>query len=147
VPSGQPISTDSVGPKTFNVSANDLAGNQSSASVTYKVEYAFSGFLPPLEENKGYKEGSAIPVKFQLQDSLNNYISTALAKLYLMDAAGNISPASSKGNANQDNIFRYDLTENQYIFNLHTKGLSAGSWMLIAEIDDGTSQGILILIK
>lgn len=46
VASGSSIDTSSVGLKTFTVDATDEAGNTSSQSVQYTVEYGFRRFLP-----------------------------------------------------------------------------------------------------
>lgn len=48
--------------------AKDNAGNTGSASVTYSVHYAFSGFFRPIDNGvlNVAKAGSAIPVKFSL---------------------------------------------------------------------------------
>jgi ELWxxDGT repeat protein len=52
VPDGSSVDTTSPGTKTFTVTATDGAGNSVSVSATYTVvatTYAFSGFLPPVD--------------------------------------------------------------------------------------------------
>src|SRR5512139_1466544 len=46
--SGAPVDTATVGAHGFSVEATDCAGNSASAAATYQVQYAFSGFLPPV---------------------------------------------------------------------------------------------------
>lgn len=59
-----------VGSVTVNCTgAKDNAGNTGSASVTYSVVYAFTGFFRPIDNGGVYnvvKAGSAVPAKFSL---------------------------------------------------------------------------------
>jgi len=48
VGAGAAVDTATVGDKTFSVSVADAAGNQSAASHSYTVQYAFSGFSNPI---------------------------------------------------------------------------------------------------
>jgi hypothetical protein len=69
VPSGSPIATASVGAKTFVVTASDNAGNATSLTHAYSVNYNFSGFFQPVDNLPTVnlaKAGSAIPVMFSL---------------------------------------------------------------------------------
>ena len=56
------------------------------------------------------------------------------------------TPLSSSA-ADSGNIFRYDSTNNQYIYNLATGSFSTRTWQLKIVIDDGTSHTVLISIK
>lgn len=145
VPSGDQIDTATVGAKSFTVTAKDMAGNETSQTVTYFVQYDFGGFLPPVEGGREYKINRTIPVKFQLRDADGNYVSSAVAKLYLVDSGGNVFEAEAAGNSSTGNLFR--ATENQYVFNLKTKGLAAGDWQLLVRFDDGTTQSVMIVLK
>lgn len=140
VASGETIDTSSAGEKTFEVTAEDLAGNQTTETVTYYVNYQYGGLLFPLNNKNKFIMGSAIPVKFQLTDIFGNYISTAEARLFLIYGDEQKQPAISKGNSNTENLFRYDFQDSQYIFNLDTKVLSKGIWFLRIELNDSTSQ-------
>jgi hypothetical protein len=40
--------------------------------------------------------------------------------------------------ANEGDLFCYDKTSQQHIFNLGTKNLSVGTWRLRVRLDDGT---------
>jgi hypothetical protein len=144
VPSGQAIDTGTVGAKNFAVTASDLAGNETAIAVTYYVRYGFSGILPPLGTDRAFNLGSVVPVKFRLTDASGSFIDYAQARLYLAPiddgTTGAEVVAVAAGNANTRNLFRYDEQDDQYVFNLDTKNLSAGSWQLRIELDDGTSQ-------
>ncbi|MFN2416869.1 MAG: PxKF domain-containing protein, partial [Pyrinomonadaceae bacterium] len=69
VANGALIDTSAVGSHTFTVTGADIAGNSATATSTYKVVYAFSGFLQPVENLPALNianAGGAIPVKFSL---------------------------------------------------------------------------------
>ncbi|HBV98046.1 MAG: hypothetical protein JL50_00935 [Peptococcaceae bacterium BICA1-7] len=48
---------------------------------------------------------------------------------------------------NDGNLFRYDNTDNQYIYNLRAKDLSPGEWRLRISLGDETSKYIKIVVK
>lgn len=86
------------------------------------------------EKSKAYKSGSTIPVKLQLLNSDNvNISSSALTLtargLRLIDS-NTTSDVVDSGNANPDNNFRYDSALRGYIYNLSTKGLVRGKYVL-----------------
>jgi hypothetical protein len=84
---GDPLDTSTVGSKDFTVTGTDLAGNETIVSVTYRVEYGFSGFSAPV--NPGalnvVKAGSAVPLKFTVTDATGAPVST-LASVSLISA-------------------------------------------------------------
>jgi hypothetical protein len=153
VPDGSLIDTASVGTKTFTVDAVDNAGNSATKKVTYHVGYAYGGILQPInaDESSVFKLGSTIPVKFQLKDANGNFVTNAVAKIYLAKISSGITgtetEATSTSAATVGNLFRYDSTSNQYIFNLGTKSLSTGTWQIRIELDDGTSKSAKVSLK
>lgn len=90
------------------------------------------------DQTKAYKSGSTIPVKLQLLSASNGNISssgTALVARDLRLMSGNTTaPVADSGNSNPDYTFRYDSTlggtGGGYIFNLSTKGLASGQYVL-----------------
>jgi hypothetical protein len=93
--------------------------------VTYNV-------CAQYDQTQPKKLGSTVPVKLQLCDvNGTNYSSASIVVhatgLAVVGMANNLTPDDS-GNANPDNDFRYDGT--QYIFNLSTKNLSTGAWLM-----------------
>jgi hypothetical protein len=153
VPDGGAIETSSVGTKTFTVEAVDYAGNSATKTVTYHVGYTYDGIRQPINADGSsvFKLGSTIPVKFQLMDANGNFVTGATAKIYMAKISGTITgselEATSTSAATTGNLFRYDITGNQYIFNLGTKTLSTGTWQIRIELDDGTSKYVTIGLK
>lgn len=135
------IVTSSVGAHSYVVSATDKAGNSATVTVNYSVKYDFRGFLSPADKSTN-KQGSAIPVKFQLFDASGNPVSTATATITVDGNA-----ATSTGSSSTGNYFRYDPTSQQYIFNLNTKPLSVGTHLIVVKLDDGTSRSLSISLK
>ena len=147
------IDTSSVGLKTVTVTVKDNAGNSITATKTCYVTYAFVGFLEPInnDDSSIFKLGSTVPVKFQLVDAQGSFISTAVAKIYVTKLTNavtgdEVEPVSTS-TATTGNLFRYDSTSNQYIFNLGTKSLSRGTWQIKVVLDDGTTKTVLISLR
>jgi hypothetical protein len=149
--SGENLDTETVGPHTLNFTASDNAGNAASLSITYYVEYDFSGFLSPAGMDKSFKAGSSIPVKFAITDAGAGYPADAAAKLYVArmtdGKAEDEFPAVSKSAAAEGNQFRYDTDSKQYIFNLDTKGFAPGEYRLRIDLGDGTVNILVITLK
>jgi Tol biopolymer transport system component len=126
---GAALDTSSVGAKTFNVSASDVAGNASQKSVGYTVGY---GVSPQYDQLRVHQSGSTIPVKFRLTDASGANLSSAGVVVSATrtirvstDTSGQLADA---GAANPDLNFRYD--GGGYIFNLKTTGYAPGTYLL-----------------
>jgi len=144
---------------TFN--ATDLAGNPADPKTAkVQVVYTFGGFLPPLLMDgsasiKQSKLGRTIPVKFQLLCN-GTPVGTAVASISvykMIDAAlgtmdtTNLTEDSGSANSNT-NLFRYDATSQQYIYNLSTKGFPApATYRLIVYMDDGTEKYVDVSLR
>jgi hypothetical protein len=82
-------------------------------------------------------------VKFQIADG-SLFVKDATATIHLVKLsnteAGEEIQVTSTSNATTGNLFRYDLTDNQYIFNLGTKDLEVGQYKAVIAITlDGTT--------
>ncbi len=151
---GENIDTSSVGTKEFKVFAEDRAGNTTLQTITYKVQYSSgtclgnSGhtILQPIN-NDGtsiFKQGSTVPAKFRVCN--NNGIS--VGTLGVINNFSLISTVSETTiNSVNDPVdsttpevsFRWDATNQQWIFNMNTKTLSAGkTYFYKINLNDGT---------
>jgi len=112
-------------------------------AVEVVAQYDFGGFLKPIESDgtSVFKQGSTVPVKFQIYDENGLPDGTAHATLELAmiidGVVGDFMPADSTSAANIANVFRYDEEEAQYIFNLSTAELDPGIYILKITFDDG----------
>jgi hypothetical protein len=146
--SGTNIDTSAaaIGSHTFTVNAIDTGTNTNSKSVTYNVV----GYQPvgttcdgdaghqvlqpintPPQALSVFKGGSTIPVKFRVCDANGVSIGTAgvvTSNPFACTITGSTgSPVDETINSTTpDTNFRWDSTNQQWIFNWGTKGLPAG---------------------
>jgi hypothetical protein len=145
------IDTSSVGPKTTTRIVADNTGHSAIRSCTTQVVYAYSGLLQPVNSDgtSVFKAGSTIPVKMALTDAAGQPLSGAVAHLTLAKVSGSVvgteQEAVSTSAATTGTLFR--ATGDQYMFNLSTKGLAAGTWRLKVALDDGTEHTTLISLR
>ena len=122
--------------------------------------YDFGGILPPFKPDGSsvFKLGRTIPVKFQLRDDQGDYVTDAVANIFVKKTKnggiGEEIDVISTAAATSGNLFRYDFSSNQYIFNLSTKlplndgvSWSEGTWEIRIELDDGMSYYKEIVLK
>jgi alpha-galactosidase len=153
ITSGSKLDTSKIGPNTLTFTATDNAGNIATKTITYNVQYVYSGVLEPINSDgsKIFKLGSTIPVKFQLKDAKDACVADATAKLYIAKVVDNKvgpeNPATSTSAASEENKFRYDSASNQYIFNLSTMGLTAGTYQIRIDLADGTINTVAIELR
>ena len=153
-----PISIINQGTTILKFMAVDNDGNR---SVIYTERYILDFqedsenlivIKPPLGKEKAFKQGRSIPVKFKLLSSGQSlFTSNSEFRLYLAEVTnGNVGEefeAASVSNANKGNLFRYDRSERQFIFNLNTKVLTKGTWQLRIELDDNISVYLTIILR
>jgi len=141
-----------LGTTTVTCTATDAAGNTGNESFTVTVTAAWSNVLQPVNADGSsvFKLGSTVPVKFQLTGASAG-INNLVARLYLQrvgaGATGTDTEAISTSNATTGNLFRYDATSGQYIFNLGTKTLSAGTYKLRIDLGDGVLRTVNIQLR
>ncbi len=153
VSNGLTIDTGIVGAKIFNVAAADNASNTADQNTFYIIAYNYLGILPPIRADNSsiFKSGSTVPVKFRIVDANGNNVSTAVANLTYQkitgDILGTVEEPFSTSAVDSGNTFRYDDTDNLYIFNLGTSGMDKGTYQLNINLDDGTVRTVCISIK
>jgi len=123
---------------------------------TVDEAYVFNGYLAPIKSSGPtvfLKKRGAIPVKFQLQNCAGGNIANAVATIEVHFITNGVVgdeaiDIGSTGSANTGNLYRYDPTAQQYIYNLSASSLQSNSLYLIRTIlDDGTTHDVTIGIK
>jgi hypothetical protein len=151
VADGAAVDTATVGWKTFTVTATDNQGNTNSTTVEYQVVYDWSGVLQPVNRDGSsvFRAGSTVPVKFQLRDHTGAAVCDASATAswapFSGDVIGDETEATSTSAATTGNLFR--CQDGQHIFNLSTRGLARGSYVLIIRLADGTAQDVVFSLR
>ena len=117
-----------------------------------QVQYSWSGILQPIDPdgNSLFKLGSTVAVKFQLAAAsagIANAVATLTAMKITSSLTGTDIEAVSTSAATTGNTFRYDPTSGQYVFNLDTKPLSRGTWLLSIDLHDGVTRRATISLK
>jgi hypothetical protein len=133
--------------KTDNIE-NDNKNTINITSNGYNIS-----ILPPIGINnqKAFKKGRTIPVKFILTDTNGNIVENMSIMLYLAKVENNVVvsqiQATSPGKSNNGNYFRFDKVSKMCVFNLSTKNLSAGTWRLIIDLGNGTIFNTDIILR
>jgi hypothetical protein len=156
-PQGSNINTATVGSKSFNVSVKDKAGNLASQTNNYMVVYAPVGaicplgpgrtILPPINPDGSsvFKKGSTVPAKFRVYDANCNSIGTpgVVADFRLIQViSGTITTNVNEEviSTAADPAFRWSASDQQWIFNINTKNLSANmTYIFQVSLNDGTN--------
>jgi hypothetical protein len=142
VPNGSNIDTASVGAKSFTVNAQDTLGNSGSATNKYSVAYVSGGtcngeaghaILQPINADGTsiFKQGNTVPAKFRVCDANGASIGSAgvvssFKLVQTIAGTGSTTVNEDVPSTTPDTAFRWDTTAQQWIFNVTTKGLSAG---------------------
>lgn len=133
-----------------------------TVTCTYKVGYAFSGFLQPINDTAHFvglntsifKAGSTVPAKFQLTDANGVPVQAGSAPTWLTPV--NIGPLSSSATVDESaytatastQAFRWDSNSQQYVFNWNTAKAQGGSyWRVGVQLDDGSKYVVTIGLK
>jgi hypothetical protein len=131
-----------LGTTTITATASDEVGNIAACEFEVSVTYDWSGVLSPVNADGSsvFKAGRTVPVKFQLAGSSAG-IANAIARLSYARISGNVpgpvNEADSTAAATSGNLFRYDSSNREYIFNWSTKGLAPGTYRLNLDLGDG----------
>jgi hypothetical protein len=141
-----------LGTTTVTCTATDKAGNESSTTFDVTVSYSWSGILKPINTDGSsiFKLGCTIPVKFKFSGTSAG-ITDAIVSLKVSkitdEIIGTEIEAISTSSATIGSHFRYDSVDGQYIFNLGTSELKAGTYQIRVEFGDGSINTINISLK
>jgi hypothetical protein len=133
----------------------------SFATGTLTVLYTWTGFLQPINDiaynpsqsPSVFKQGSAIPVKFQLKNTSGDIVQSVALPQWLSPEPGlpmNLTTGEQTYTdpATGGATYKWDATAEQYVYNWSTKGLLAGHWYTIfAKLEDGTTQNVVVGIR
>ena len=131
--------------------AKDNAGNIAAPlSASYDVQYVFTGFFSPVTNGKMFKIGSTIPLKWQLQNAQQGYLSTFSSIVAVQAAPDPACLAGDEGvpldiNAAGNSGLQFD--QNTFQFNWKTSGLVAGCYDVMVSLDDGTRKTTFITLR
>ena len=135
------VVTSSTGSKSLTCTATDNAGNRASASITYTVQYDFSGFTDPVS-NDGVnivKAGRTIPLIWRLLDAGGTPVST------LANVSASVTPVACSVDDSPTTLPEEDaagksglqnLGDGWYQYNWKTPKSYAGKCLLL-ELDMG----------
>ena len=130
-------------------------GNYNAAAPvpqSFNATYSWTNVLQPInvDGSSVFKLGSTVPVKFQLTGA-SATLTDLVARLYVAKVSNGVTgteaEAVSTTGADTGNVFRYDTTSAQYIFNLGTKSLSQGTWQIRIDFGDGTTNAVLVSLR
>lgn len=137
--------TFALGETIVTCTAQDKAGNEATGTFKVTVNYAWSGVLQPIKADGSsvFKLGRTIPVQFELTGKSAG-ITDAEARLYLSKITNNVAgtekEAVATAAATKGNLFRYDPSEDKYVFNLSTKDLTQGTYRLRIDLGDAETK-------
>ena len=113
-------------------------------SVTYKVQYKFSGFFAPVDNPptvNTVKAGSTVPLKWSLNGvtATSTLVSVQWKAIDCGALTGTEDPVA-ESTTTGGTTFRYDATAGQFIYNLATEAGWAGACkQAVVTLDDGST--------
>jgi hypothetical protein len=155
------VKANGVGDFTYTATAKDKAGNTTTQTGTYKVVYRFDGFLQPINDTAHqvdtttsiFKAGSTVPVKLQLKRADGTKVQAGSAPVWEVPAKGSpttapVSETTYAAAADSASTYRWDSTDQQYIYNWGTDAAGKGSYYRIGvKLDDGQTYFVNIGLR
>jgi hypothetical protein len=150
-----------VGEFTYTATAKDKAGNTTTQTGTYKVTYRFDGFLQPINDTAHqvgattsiFKAGSTVPVKLQLKRADGTKVQGGSAPIWEVPVKGSLMTAPVDESvyslsADSAATYRWDSTDQQYIYNWGTDAAGKGSYFRVGvKLDDGQTYFVNIGLR
>jgi sugar lactone lactonase YvrE len=149
VPMGVPLDTSAAGTHAFTVIALDRAGNATTLTHRYAVQYRFEGFLRPLANlpmiNRG-PAGRTFPVRFAIREAGGAPVSdpAAIPEIAVVAARCGAAAAEVAGEetALDTGGLKYDPESGTWQFNWKTLKSQAGCWTVEVRLADGTVHAV-----
>jgi len=151
-----PGSSFPLGKTTVTCTARDNSQNTATATFTawVQVQAPSDGtfFGQPINPDGSsiFKQKSTIPVKFKLTGAsaaITNLVAHLSTAKTANGVTGTFVEADSNASPDGGNTFHYDATAGQYVFNLSTKAMTAGTWSVRADLGDGVPHQISVSLK
>ncbi len=147
--------SNGVGSFTAKATATDKAGNTSTASVSYKVIYGWSGFEPPInppsQGTSVFKAGSTAPVKFSLTRADGSAIQPLIAPLWSTPSRGgstSLPVSESVYSLPGDSGIAFVPAGAGWRYNWKTDAARAGFyWRITVTADDGEERTIVVALR
>ena len=121
---------------------------EANGSVTLVVNpYTSNGYLQPISHNRAFKQGSTVPIKWQVKDASGNVLTnlSAISSLTVTGPSGTTTLYA--GNLNSSGSSELKNSGGQYHYNWQTKGFDLGSYRITALLADGTSVTQTIMLS
>lgn len=140
-----------IGQHTITATALDLAGNQSTATITYTVSaWTLKGFYQPVDMPtpttpylyNTVKNGSTVPLKFQLFAGPKELTSIGYIKplTYAQtNCSGDAITDDIETLATGGTVLRYDTTGGQFVYNWQTPKTAGKCYRVTMSANDGSS--------
>jgi hypothetical protein len=149
VPVGAALDTSAVGSHAFTVTAEDRAGNATTVTHRYAVQYAFEGFFPPLVNlpmiNRG-PAGRTFPVRFAIRDTSGTAASdpAAIADITVVPASCGAAAAEVAGEetALDTGGLKYHPDSGTWQLNWKTQKSQVGCWTIEVRLADGSVHAV-----
>jgi hypothetical protein len=141
---------------SVDTEANVICGVAGSLSpfIVAEIEYDFGGIRQPINADGSsvFKANRTIPVKFQLRLPDGSFARDVVARVWLYRLTETIEGTVEEeevdlGEGDEGNVCRYDAGDEQYVFNLGTKGLATGTYRLEILLDDGTVHPVNLSLR
>jgi hypothetical protein len=144
-----------VGAHSYTATAQDNAGNQVQASLSYTVlPWELKGFYQPVDMNGVWntvKGGSTVPLKFEVFAGSNELTNTSVVDGFTVKGAA----CPNTGSATDDielvttggTSLRYDSTGGQFIQNWQSPKKPGACYSVTMKTDDGSSISANFILK
>jgi hypothetical protein len=123
--------------------------SRSSGPMGQTVNYTFSGFLSPVSLNRAFKQGSTVPLKWQLKNGSGEVVTSLSAIKSLTVTMGTTTYTLYDGTNSSYTSGGSGLQNDgsQYIFNWQTKSpFVAGAYTLTLKLADGSTRTTAITL-
>ena len=134
-----------VGTHTLTAKATDAAGNEGTKQISYTVKaWTLKGFYSPVDMGNGAyntaKNGSTVPLKFEVFKGTSELMDTALVKTFTqkVDCVSGTIEDTIENYATGETSLRYDTASGQFVFNWKTPKAPGACYKVTMSTQDGS---------